>query len=102
MRKLAASRSSARNPPAGELASNGSISNSSTSEPRQIAISTTNNFLWLTGASGSVSAYSIAFGTGKLSAVAGGVLTGFSSPFGIAVHPNGSFLFVTDFGSGEI
>src|SRR5208337_4537872 len=32
----------------GELASNGSISNGSTSEPRQIAISTSNSFLWVT------------------------------------------------------
>jgi len=86
----------------GELASNGSISNGSTSEPRQIAISTSNSFLWVTGAgSGKVNAYSIASGTGKLTAL-GAVATGFSSPFGIAVHPTSPFLFVTDFGSGEI
>ncbi len=85
----------------GELASNGSISNGSGSEPRQIAISTGNSFLWVTSAgSGSVNAYSINSSTGKLST--GPVLTGFSSPFGIVVHPTSPFLFVTDFGSGLI
>ena len=77
-----------------------SVSNGSGSGPDEIAINTAGTFLWVTGAgnglagNGTVTTYAINSSTGQL--MKKSQVTGFTSPFGIAVDSTRSFVYLAD------
>ena len=81
-----------------------SISNGAGSSPEELAMSADGAFLWATGSgNATVTAYTVNTSTGQLTAN-GSALTlgGFNTPFGIALHPSLSILYMSDEVTGLI
>ncbi len=79
-----------------------SVANGSGSGPDELAINSGGTFLWVTNShNGTVSAYTIDTTTGLLTQN-GSALAGFTTPFGIAIHPSLSVLYVADAATGDI
>jgi 6-phosphogluconolactonase (cycloisomerase 2 family) len=91
------------NPTSGILTplSPASVSNGSSSGPDELAINPAGTFLWATGAAGkTVTGYTVNSSTGQLKK--GSKVTGFVTPFGIAVDPTGTYVYVADYGAGLV
>ncbi|HZC45890.1 MAG TPA: beta-propeller fold lactonase family protein, partial [Candidatus Acidoferrum sp.] len=82
------------------------VSNGNGTAPDEIAINTAGTFLWVTGAksgAGTVTAYSINSSTGQIAQITkNSVVTGLTSPFGIAVDSTNSIVYVADTGAGSV
>lgn len=77
------------------------ISNGSGTGPDQLAINSAGTLLWVTGAiKGLVTTYAVNTSTGQLTQNSS--LGGFNTPFGLALHPSLSVLYMTDTGTGLI
>jgi len=77
------------------------ISNGNGSGPDELAINSAGTFLWVTGASkGTVTTYAVDSSTGQLTQ--NSKVAGLTTPFGIAVDPTDSFVYVADTGAGLV
>ncbi len=80
-----------------------SISNGSGTSPDELAITTTTGgttLMWVTGQAGTVTWYTVNATTGQLTR--GSSIGGFSTPFGITLHPTLAVLYVSDTTTGLI
>jgi 6-phosphogluconolactonase (cycloisomerase 2 family) len=78
-----------------------SISNGSGTKPDELAINSAGTLLWVTGAAGTVTSYTVNTTTGQLTLV-GSIAGGFTTPFGITLHPTLAVLYVSDTVTGSI
>jgi len=77
------------------------VSNGSGSGPDEIAINSTGTFLWVTGGlKGTVTTYAVNSSTGQLTL--NSKVSGLVQPFGLAVDPTNSFVYVADFGGARV
>jgi len=76
------------------------VSNGSGTKPDQLAISSDGTLLWVTGAAGTVTWYTVDGTTGQITS--GGSIVGFSVPYGITLHPSLAVLYVSDTSTGLI
>ncbi|MGB8411786.1 MAG: beta-propeller fold lactonase family protein [Candidatus Binatus sp.] len=76
------------------------VSNGSGTGPDQLAISSDGALLWVTGAAGTVTWYTVDNTTGQLTL--GSFITGFSVPYGITLHPSLPVLYVSDTSTGLV
>ena len=77
-----------------------SISNGSGTKPDELAINSAGTLLWVTGAAGTVTSYTVDTTTGQITST--GSIGGFSVPFGITLHPTLAVLYVSDTSTGLI
>jgi 6-phosphogluconolactonase (cycloisomerase 2 family) len=77
-----------------------SVSNGNNTEPDELAMNSGGTLLWVTGAKGTVTAYTVNTSTGQITKKSS--LGGFNTPFGIAVHPTLTVLYVSDTVTGLI
>jgi 6-phosphogluconolactonase (cycloisomerase 2 family) len=77
-----------------------SVSNGNATEPDELAMNRAGTLLWVTGRAGTVTAYTVDASTGRLTKKSS--IDGFNTPFGIAVHPTLSVLYVSDLKTGLI
>ena len=77
-----------------------SVSNGNATEPDELAINSAGTLLWVTGAAGTVTSYTVNTETGQLKK--GSSIGGFNTPFGITLHPTLSVLYVSDTTTGLI
>jgi 6-phosphogluconolactonase len=84
----------------------GSVDDGPASRPQQIAISPHGDFVYVTnagkGADGSIAEYMIKSATGALKPLEIFRSSGLQQPLGIAITPNGNFVYVSDSGAGTI
>lgn len=84
----------------------GSVDDGSTSRPQQIAISPHGDFVYVAnsgqGTDGSIAEYIINSATGALKPLEIFRGSGLQHPLGIAITPNGNFVYVSDSGAGTI
>jgi len=77
------------------------VSNGSGTEPDELAISPDGTLLWVTGAAGTVTSYTVDTTTGQITSA--GSISGFNTPlFGITLHPTLAVLYVSDTSTGLI
>jgi len=76
------------------------VSNGNGTKPDELAISPDGTLLWVTGAAGTVTSYTVDTTTGQITSV--GSIGGFSVLFGITLHPTLSVLYVSDTSTGLI
>ena len=76
------------------------VSNGSGTKPDELAINTAGTLLWVTGAAGTVTSYTVDTATGQITAT--GPIGGFSVPYGITLHPSLAVLYVSDTSTGLI
>ncbi|MGD0671604.1 MAG: beta-propeller fold lactonase family protein [Candidatus Binatus sp.] len=76
------------------------VSNGSGTGPDELAISSDGTLLWVTGAAGTVTWYTVDDTTGQITS--GGSIGGFSAPYGITLHPSLAVLYVSDTSTGLI
>ena len=77
-----------------------SVSNGNATKPDELAMNGAGTLLWVTGAAGTVTAYTVDTTTGQLTKKSS--IDGFDTPFGIAVHPTLPVLYVSDLKTGLI
>jgi len=76
------------------------VSNGSGTEPDELAINSAGTLLWVTGAAGTVTSYTVDTTTGRITSA--GSISGFNTPFGITLHPTLAVLYVSDTSTGLI
>jgi 6-phosphogluconolactonase (cycloisomerase 2 family) len=76
------------------------VSNGNGTKPDELAINNTGTLLWVTGKAGTVTSYTIDTTTGQITSV--GSISGFTTPFGITLHPSLPVLYVSDTTTGLI
>jgi len=69
-----------------------SVSNGNETEPDELAMNPAGTLLWVTGRTGTVTAYTVDTTTGQLTKKSS--IDGFNTPFGIAVNPTLAVLYV--------
>ena len=77
-----------------------SVSNGNNTGPDELAMNPSGTLLWVTGSKGTVAAYTVNTSTGQITKNSS--IGGFNTPFGIAVHPTLSELYVSDTVTGII
>jgi 6-phosphogluconolactonase (cycloisomerase 2 family) len=77
-----------------------SVSNGNATAPDELAMNAAGTLLWVTGRAGTVTAYTVNTSSGQLTRKS--VIDGFSTPFGIAVHPTLPVIYVSDLATGLI
>ncbi len=77
-----------------------SVSNGNATEPDELAMNGAGTLLWVTGRTGTVTAYTVDTTTGQLTKKSS--IDGFNTPFGIAVHPTLAVIYVSDLKTGLI
>jgi 6-phosphogluconolactonase (cycloisomerase 2 family) len=77
-----------------------SVSNGNATKPDELAINSAGTLLWVTGAAGTVTSYTVNTSTGQLTRKSS--IGGFNTPFGITLHPTLSVLYVSDTVTGLI
>jgi DNA-binding beta-propeller fold protein YncE len=85
-----------------KLTSLGKVPNGSGTGPDELAISSNGTLLWVTNQKGTVGWYTINPSTGLINANSHSTIGGFNTPFGIAVHPRLTELYVSDTKTGLI
>ena len=76
------------------------VSNGSGTKPDELAINSAGTLLWVTGAAGTVTSYTVDTATGQITSI--GPIGGFSVPYGITLHPSLAVLYVSDTSTGLI
>lgn len=76
------------------------VSNGNGTKPDELAINTAGTLLWVTGAAGTVTSYTVDTATGQITSI--GSIGGFSVPYGITLHPSLAVLYVSDTSTGLI
>jgi 6-phosphogluconolactonase (cycloisomerase 2 family) len=76
------------------------VSNGSGTEPDELAINSNGTLLWVTGKAGTVTSYTVNTTTGQITSV--GSISGFTTPFGITLHPSLPVLYVSDTTTGLV
>ena len=76
------------------------VSNGSGTQPDELAINPGGTLLWVTGKAGTVTSYTVNTSTGQITSV--GSISGFTTPFGITLHPSLAVLYVSDTSTGLI
>ena len=76
------------------------MSNGNNTKPDELAINPSGTLLWVTGNAGTVTSYTVNTSTGQLTN--NGSIAGFTTPFGIVLHPTLAVLYVSDTTTGLI
>ena len=76
------------------------VSNGNGTGPDELAINSGGTLLWVTGAKGTVTAYTVNTSTGQITKNSS--IGGFNTPFGITLHPTLAVLYVSDTVTGLI
>jgi 6-phosphogluconolactonase (cycloisomerase 2 family) len=77
-----------------------SVSNGNGTQPDELAINSNGTLLWVTGKAGTVTSYSVNSSTGQITKNSS--IAGFTTPFGITLHPTLAVLYVSDTTTGLI